>query len=349
MGKPYLPNIDAIIAAGINPKTGLPFKLTDDNIKPEIKKILRILDEQDAVNRYVWKNIPACLTSQELERLIYYKGQLVLFYHPDLKEFYFLPYALNGTIDVYGRYNTVKPVPIANGVEESEETNKKILFSTLSLDVVRKPILNPTKEQKLNSGVLLWDYTKQISETTLPRYALQDAIIDCEAECIPYMRTNLQIASGVKPTRVNDADQAKSMTDASKSLKKAALSGEALVPFGGAVEVQELFDGSSAQAEEFMMAMQSLDNFRLRCLGVKSSGVFEKKAHTLGSEQEMNEAASSSQLNDGLAIRKSFCDIVNSIWAVGIDVEIADNGENDNGHQCNEEDGEKNGYFKVQQ
>lgn len=349
MAKPYLPNIDAIIAAGINPKTGLPFKLTDDNIKPEIKKVLRILDEQDAVNRYVWKNIPANLTSQELERLIYYKGQLVLFYHPDLKEFYLLPYALKGTLDAYGRYNTVEPVPVSNGVEESEETNKKVLFSTLSLNVVRKPILNPTKEQKLNSGVLLYDYTKQISETTLARYALQDAIIDCEAECIPYLRTNLQIASGVKPTRVNDADQAKSMTDASKSLKKAALSGEALVPFAGAVEVQELFEGSSAQAEEFMMAMQSLDNFRLRCLGVKSSGVFEKKAHTLGSEQDMNEAASTSPLVDGLAIRKHFCDIANSIWGIGIDVEIANNVKNDNQTDSKEMDGEENDNFKVQQ
>ena len=36
----------------------------------------------------------------------------------DLDEFYFMPYALDGTIDFYGRYNTIHPVPMTSGTDD---------------------------------------------------------------------------------------------------------------------------------------------------------------------------------------------------------------------------------------
>lgn len=49
-----LPDIQTLLSAGINPKTGLPLKVGDMSGGPKesIKKFLRIIDEQDAVNRY---------------------------------------------------------------------------------------------------------------------------------------------------------------------------------------------------------------------------------------------------------------------------------------------------------
>jgi hypothetical protein len=50
-----LPNFELYWQAGIDPKTGLPLKFKDVkfNLKDDIKKFLRLVDEQDAVNRYV--------------------------------------------------------------------------------------------------------------------------------------------------------------------------------------------------------------------------------------------------------------------------------------------------------
>ena len=45
-----------------------------------IKKQLSIVDRQDAVNRYVWYNLPRGLNSQMMERILYTKGSAVLFY-----------------------------------------------------------------------------------------------------------------------------------------------------------------------------------------------------------------------------------------------------------------------------
>ncbi|MBO7692078.1 MAG: hypothetical protein J6W16_03475 [Methanobrevibacter sp.] len=50
-----LPQLDVLWQAGINPKTGLPIRFggTKATLKEDIKKFLRLVDEQDAVNRYV--------------------------------------------------------------------------------------------------------------------------------------------------------------------------------------------------------------------------------------------------------------------------------------------------------
>ena len=55
MSGPNLPDIQTLWQAGINPKTGLPMKFSGSKcvLKEDIKKQLRLIDEQDAVNRYV--------------------------------------------------------------------------------------------------------------------------------------------------------------------------------------------------------------------------------------------------------------------------------------------------------
>ena len=64
--------------------------------------------------------------------------------------------------------------------------------------------------------------------------------------------------------------------------------------------------------------MQALENFRLSTYGLDNGGLFEKKAHKLESEQEMNDSTVGLVYTDGLAIRQNFCNIVNSIWGLSI-------------------------------
>ena len=66
-----------LIQAGIDPKTGLPIKassLSPCNLKADIKKNLRIMDEQNAINCFTWYNLPSGITPQLLERILYYRG-----------------------------------------------------------------------------------------------------------------------------------------------------------------------------------------------------------------------------------------------------------------------------------
>ena len=63
MAGPKLPDLNSLIQAGINPKTGLPIKMgpTACMLKENLKKNFRIMDEQNAINRYITqlKSIPS--------------------------------------------------------------------------------------------------------------------------------------------------------------------------------------------------------------------------------------------------------------------------------------------------
>ena len=326
MGTPTLPNLEPLIAAGINPKTGLPYKFGSMKftLKEDIKKQLRIIDEQDAVNRYVWYNLPANITSQELERMLYYKGQLCFFYDKNLEEFFFMPYALDGTIDFYGRYNTIHPVPMTSGTEDKGNKAQAQYLSNLKLKCVYGLDLEG-KEDPTKVCVLVHDYTKQLSQNILPRVTLQEPLLDVMAEIIPMARTNLIASCGVKGVRVNDADQEQNVKEGSQSLQGAALTGNPWVPIIGNVEFQELTDGQTGKNEDYFLALQSLDNFRLSTYGIDNGGLFEKKAHELQSEADINGGPVGLVMQDGTSIRQNFCNIVNSIWGLGIWCEPAEN------------------------
>ena len=96
-----------------------------------------------------------------------------------------------------------------------------------------------------------------------------------------------------------------------------------------------------------MLAMQSLDNFRLSTYGLENGGLFEKKQHILEAENEVNQSSVGLVLQDGLSIRQNFCNIVNSIWDLGIWCEPSENTSsdlnNDGVQYDTNEGGEKSG------
>lgn len=335
--KPYLPNLEPLLAAGIDPKTGLPAKVTGSapcNLKENMKRLIRIQDEQDAVNRYTWYNLPDGLNGQMLERMLYYKGQLCFFYFKEMDKFYFMPYALDGGIDFYGRYVGVHPIPFSGGTTDEEKVQAAKQMTILSAKKLKPTYDVLTTEALIKEGVsaletrcvLLKDYTEQLAQTITPRQILNDGIIDIEAECIPFMRTALIRATGVKGMRVGNQDEQSNVAAANESMLNAALTGAVNIPIIGQVDFQELNDGTVGKADEFMMALQSLDNFRLSTYGLDNGGIFQKRERKIVAEQEMNAGGGSVGLvmQDGLSIRQRFCDIVNSIWGIGIWCDISE-------------------------
>ena len=341
-----LPQLDVLWQAGIDPRTGLPLKFTSGNkktLKEDIKKALRIKDEQDAVNRYTWKNLPANITSQELERMIYYKGQLCFFYDKNLEEYYFMPYALDGTIDFYGRYNTIHPVPMTSGTDDKGNKAQAQYLSGLKLKCIYNKAQKDADGEVSDYAVLLHDYTKQMSQTIIPRVVINDPLLDTMSNCIPYMNTALLLATGIEGIRVNDADQADDVRVANRSMENAALTGEPYVPITGNVDFQELNNGQVAKAEEYMLAMQSIDNLRLSLYGLKNGGLFEKKAHELQEEADINNTSVDIVMQDGLLIRQNFCEIANAVFGLNIICEVSESAvetAEENGEAVEEETAE---------
>lgn len=321
MSGPYLPNLQPIIAAGIDPRTNLPIKITGTNtesMRLDINRTLSVLDEQEAINRYKWYNLPEGLNSELIERMLYYKGNVAIFLMESDMKFYCLPYALDGNIDCYGRYLGITPVPFGAAVDaEGKEkpwiqglTRAPIYDFMLAEDV--------TYEDLFTKCVLIHDYNPGDKQMVVPRAQLNKVFVNLESDCLPYMKTALMNSTGVIGLRCESENDSAQVYEASRALENAALTGQKFVPLTAPVEMQELMGGNVNRSEEFLLAMQALDNMRLSALGIDNGGLFEKKEHKLQVEAQFAAGPTAMTLKDGLAQRQNACNLLNSIFGTFI-------------------------------
>lgn len=343
---PSLYDLTMWAKAGIDPKTGLPTRMAPPcELKTNIKIQLRVKDEQDAINRYKAYNIPLNMSSQEIERMLYHKFELIFFYFEPMDEFFLMPYAFDDGLDFYGRPKYVHPVPYASGAEADKEQLKKQreFLRTIKLKVIYDVQLpedyikedgtideEKTKELLTGSCVILRDYTPQWSENGIPRVQMQDSLLDVMADCIPFSRTALKNSTGVKGMKVINDDEYSNVLAANYLMTAAALNGDQNIPIVGQQEFQDLSGGQVAQAEEFLQAMQGYNNFRLSLYGIDNTGLYEKKAYVNNMQSGVNNVGLS--LTDGLAQRQNSCNIINSIWGLGFwyDISEAVSGQDSN-------------------
>lgn len=327
-----------MIQAGINPKTGLPFKMGDIGkasslLKESYIKNFRIKDEQDAINTFVWYNLPNGLNARLLERILYYRGQGMFFYMKETDTFYFLPYALqspdNGPgIDVYGRYRGCTPLPFngsasQGGTGKSKDDKERPWITGLFKRPIYDIPLEPLNFDEIDEAcILLKDYSEQFAQNNLSRQSLQEPIISQMAEIPCFARTALLNSTGVKGMRVANQADYPNVLDANNAFEQAAVNGIPYVPIVGSVDFQDLTDGQAAKAEEFLVELESLDNLRMSFHGIPNGGIFQKKAHMLETEAQMNAGVADAALRDRLQYRQDFCDLVNSVYGLGISVEI---------------------------
>lgn len=301
---------ELFLQAGIDPKTGLPIRLGIDDaaLRKSIKAIIDVKDQQDAINAVQWYGCPVGIDGQMMERILYWRGQAVLFAREveGQPKFFFLPFALEGEIDIYGRYVHVKPVKFASGKSEAFITN-------LKLKVIYD--IDEFKENPYDCGVIFWDYSRGISQNIIARQILNEGIRSVEADLIPFMRTNLLNSTGVQGMRVGTEAEAANVKAASEAINHAAIVGDKYIPIVGNQEFQDLTPGAVAKSEEFMLALESLDNFRLSTHGIENGGLFQKKAHMLQTEQDMA-GGDTSTLQDKLTTRQLSCLLAKHVFNI---------------------------------
>ena len=323
-GVPFLPNIQDLIAAGIDPKTGLPIKLVQgdpEEIAETARRMFRIIDEQNAVNRFDWQNLPDGLSGDLIERILYYKGQGAFFRWEEEEMWCFLPFTLADGLDIYGRFKSIKPIPFRGTLEDKELGLKYNVKYGVLLEEQTEDILN-------KSAVILRDYTQQLSQTVLPRQQLNEWSVSLMGEILAFMRTKLVIGTGINGLKCNGADQIGDVETLAKAMTNAAKTGK---PFVG-IEGSSDFDfksldksaNSGMRAEDYLISLQAIDNIRLGSYGLENGGIFEKKAHITNQELAMNGSSVGMVLQDSLKKRQEFCDIVNSIWGLNINCVLSE-------------------------
>ena len=324
---PTMYDLDMWTLIGMNPKTGLPLKADAGcgcGLKEAIKAEIMKNDKQIALNRYKWSNLPAGLTAEIIETVLYTRGQGMMFYNENDGKFYFLPFVMqapsNSTgLDCYGRLVAVSPLPLVGGAVDTNGNPQPWIPGYIKTPIYEPKLDLITPEDYTNNCVLLYDYAHGVNEPNIvPMATLQQGIIDVMAECIPYAQTALINATGINGMRVNSEDEVGEVNNANAQVKNAALQGRRFIPIRSknGLDFQELAPGQVAKVEEFLMAMQSFDNFRLGQYGIGEGAVFTKKAHMLESEQNMNQGNVGLIYDTGLLLRQYMCLLAYSNWGL---------------------------------
>ena len=333
MGRPFIPNLQDLIAAGIDPHTGLPLKLIGGKpqyLVEDAMRSFRLIDEQNALNRFNWINLPDGLSGNLIERILYYKGQGAFAFLEEEGKFVFLPFTLAAAgkedisgLDIYGRFKKIQLIQFMGSSEKETSLMLGLPFK-VRYDI---KLEEQNIEDLTETAVILRDYSQQLSQTVLPMALRQEWILRLMAENCAYLRTKLIIGTGVNGLKVNSADQIGDVKDLAKGVIDAALSGNPYVGITGGVELQglEKTTPGNMRTEDYLMSLQSLDNIRLSVYGLDNGGIFEKKAHITNDELAMNGSSVGLIYQDALNRRKEFADIVNSIWGLNIDCVPSEN------------------------
>lgn len=317
-----LTDIHALLAAGIDPRTGLPIKLTGkkDSLESDLKKLLRIKDESEFCNRLRWWNTGLTISSAMLERFLYYKYKLGFFWFNG--QFWVMPVTLSGTgsLDFYNLENEVTPVPY----NDSASADMKKVLSSIKLKVVKEPMLTVSPQDFENSCVIIRDYTPQSDiNSGIPRATLQEGVLSLEAGILPYMRTNLMNNTGVMGIKVTDQTEANQVLEAANAVDEAAKAGSPWVPILQQLDRQPLNNGGSSDSSTYLQAYQAVDNLRMSFLGINKSGIYDKSQYVNTMSSRQNTPVQLS-LTDALQCRQDACTLINSVWPLGITCELTE-------------------------
>lgn len=321
MGKPTLPDASTLSALGLSADCKRP--LIYSPYKEAFVKQLRIMDEQQFLARYKWEHLPPGLNENLMERILYYRGRAMFFYVEQENKFYFLPFTFSKSIDVYGRFRECTPLPFT-GSSTTDEANKGILSEEKREPLYDFQLENMTWKDYTGKCVICYDYSQQLSQTILPRQQLNETIIDYEADMLPYMHTALMNATGVTGMRVNSDDEQAQVKVASLGVQNAALNGMKWLALTGRVDFQDLGQASASNAQEYLLAMQSMDNFRQMGMGLGDGTLFQTRSHMLQTQADMAIGRVDGIYQDGLNRRQEFCNLVNSLFGLGIWCDVSE-------------------------
>lgn len=312
------------------------YRFSRDPMFENIGKSLANVDYQQYITRFKWNNLPEGLDSELFEKIMYFSGSAMFFYIKELDRFYFLPYGMAGEkeqtgIDFYGRFNKLKPYSFngsTDGSGEEKATGKKVSAADIYLSTqVRNnikdiPFVKDEKEAREiyeNGAVICWDYTPGLNYWNISRNRVSQAYINYLVKVLIQTKSALINASGFNlfatdSESANDLMQMQ-IDDINEAREEGQLAAVVSKLLG---KIENLQSNAPAAMADFWSSLQSVDNLRLKTMGIRNDGVQQKSQYQNIQEQSVD-------INDSLQVywnsfmeRIKFSAIVNSIWGLEI-------------------------------
>ena len=280
--------------------------------------IMREQNKIETIERYMWVNVPFGLTADIIERLLFYRGKGVFYFNDKVGKFQFLPFALNGVIDEYGRYTKCNTLPFT-GVDTDEKKKKKtqsLVYEDLEL-VYDLPYdeetFNKINQQK-TFGIILNDSSLSISQQPIIRYNYVKPVLHMMATIMQIIHTAMFGNADHNLLQIENEGELDGVKSQIEAINQDILRGNRFTPIVGKLPITPLKTTNSADLEGLFNTFNSLNNFLKSITGVANAGVFDKKAHLLQDEQKLNGSNADDIYYNGLRLRQEFCLMVQAYY-----------------------------------
>lgn len=291
----------------------------------ELFAIMREQNYVETIERYMWTNVPFGLTPDLIERVLFFRGKGVLYFNDAVGKFQFLPFALNDTIDEYGRYTRCNTLPFIGVDEVKRDSNsKKRMVSAVMEDLelvydlpYNEEMLRMIREKK-PVGIILNDNTLAISQQPIIRANYVKPVLHMMATLMNIINCAMFGAADHNVLAVENESELKSINQGIDAINKNILNGKRFTAITSPLKIESLKTSNTADLEGLFNTFNSLSNFLKSITGVANPGVFDKKAHLLQEEQQLNGSNADDIYYNGLRQRQEFCMLVQAYYGYPI-------------------------------
>ena len=287
----------------------------------ELFAIMREQNYVETIERYMWTNVPFGLTPDLIERVLFFRGKGVLYFNDAVGKFQFLPFALNDTIDEYGRYTRCNTLPFIGVDEVKKDPNSKRRMVSAVVEDLELVYDLPYNEEMLRTirerkpvGIILNDNTLAISQQPIIRANYVKPVLHMMATLMNIINCAMFGAADHNALAVENEGELESINRGIDAINKNILNGKRFTAIISPLRIEPLKTSNTADLEGLFNTFNSLSNFLKSITGVANPGVFDKKAHLLQEEQQLNGSNADDIYYNGLRQRQEFCMLVQAYY-----------------------------------
>ena len=305
-----------------NPVTPNPLKFNLDY--DSVFAIMQEHNKTETLERYMWINVPFGLTADLIERVLFYRGKGVFYFNEEVEKFQFLPFALNGLIDEYGRYLKVNTLPFTGVSETKKNISGKKMQTAIyeNLDIVydlpyNEEMLKIVRDNK-TVGIILNDSSLSISQQPIIRFNYVKPVLHLCATLLQIINTAMFGCADHSLVQVENEGELESLNAQINAINNDILHGHRFTGVTGKLPIVPIKTSNTANLEGLFNTFNSLTNFLKSITGIANPGVFDKKAHLLQEEQALNGSNADDIYYNGLRMRQEFCLLVQAYYGYPI-------------------------------
>lgn len=284
-------------------------------------QIMRNHNRIETLERYMWLNVPFGLTQDIIERVLFFRGKGIFYFNDEVDKFQFLPFALNGTIDEYGRYIRCNTLPFT-GVDEEEKDSKnkkkqrRLIYENLDIvyDLPYNAEMMKMVKEKKTVGIILNDNSLGLTQQPIIRSNYVKPILHLMSTLMQIINTAMYGCADHNLIQVENESEIASINNQINAINFDILKGRRFTPIAGTLPIQPLKTSNTANLEGLFNTFNSLSNFLKSITGIANPGVFDKKAHLLQEEQQLNGSNADDIYYNGLRLRQEFCMMIQAYY-----------------------------------